>query len=385
VPWKETCAMDERTRLIGDWLSGRYSKSELSRSYGVSRPTVDKWVGRYETDGVSGLRERSRRPLESPLRTPDAVIERLIDAKHRWPSWGPKKLVWWLGQQAPSEAWPAPSTAGEILKRAGLVRPKRRRAATPAHRGPFRDCAAPNQVWSADFKGQFRTADGQWCYPLTITDNDSRYLLGCWSQRRTDTRDTRRHMEWTFREYGLPDAIRTDNGVPFAANGFGGLSAISVWWIRLGIHPERIAPGRPDQNGRHERMHRTLKADALRPAARNARAQQQDFNAFRQAYNHQRPHESLQMVPPAQRYRPSERRFPERLPELHYDDRHQIRRVRSNGQIKWRGDLIFVGLPLIGQTIGITENAQGQHELYFGSYLIAVYDPRSRRFQHPPV
>jgi transposase InsO family protein len=385
MPWKRETPMDQRIKLIGDWLSDDYSKMDLSRRYGVSRPTVDKWIGRYEEEGAGGLEERKRAPRHCPHRTNEAVIARLVEAKRRHMDWGPKKLVRYLSTKWPETGWPAPSTAGEILRRQGLVSQRLRRSRTPAYSQPFHGCEAPNQIWSVDYKGQFKTGDGRWCYPLTVTDNDSRYLLVCQGLSRPRLQETRPWFEWAFREYGLPDAIRSDNGSPFASVGLGGLSVLSVWWIKLGIIPERIKPGRPDQNGRHERMHRSLKAATLKPPAQTLSRQQEVFTAFRREFNAERPHEALGMDTPASRYRPSGRRYPDGRLEVDYGDEFEVRKVRSNGAIKWQGRLLYVSEALVGELVGLKETDNGQWALYFSTFHIGTLNAKIYRFKTPKV
>jgi transposase InsO family protein len=256
---------------------------------------------------------------------------------------------------------------------------------TPPGSSPLRHCQAPNQVWSIDYKGDFRTGDGRRCYPLTVSDNDSRYLLLCQGLRHPRFAETRGFMEWTFREYGLPDAIRSDNGTPFASRALGGLSALSVWWIRLGIEPERIAPGRPDQNGRHERMHRTLKAAVCTPPATTLQTQQDAFNAFCQEYNDQRPHEALAMATPASQYRASSRVMPERIPEIVYTGECQVRRVRSSGEIKWQGERIYVSEALIGEPVALKEDEDETWQLWYSSHHIGTLNTRTGKFNDPKV
>ena len=366
MPWNRESPMEQRGRLIADWLQGNYNKSQLSRIYGVSRPTVDKWIRRYEAAGWTGLEEHSRSPHRQPNQTPEALVEKLIALKLKHPSFGPKKLISRLAQSEPEQAWPAPSTAGEWLKKEGLVTPRKKKRRTAQYTDPFLSCDQPNQVWSADYKGQFRTGDGRWCYPLTISDNCSRYLLACRSVRGTDYDAARGWFEWAFREYGLPDAIRTDNGVPFASTALGGLSKLSVWWIKLGIQPERIKRGRPDQNGRHERMHKTLKEATAKPPKRNQQEQQRAFNHFVREYNEQRPHEALSMKTPSQCYYASARQYPEKEPELEYSGMEHIRRVRHNGEVRWRGRTVYVSEVLRKEPVGLKRNEQDEWELYYG-------------------
>jgi len=265
MPWIETCVMHQRLKFIADYLESRYPLSELCRCYGISRKTGYKWVSRYEADGLDGLKDQSRRPHGHPHTTDARTREQIIQTKLAHQSFWPKKVVDYLRREQPTQAWPADSTVGEILKRAGLVKAKKRRARIGADSQPFKDCHQPNAVWSSDFKGRFALGDGTRCYPLTISDNDSRFILNCRVLTRTRERDVRPWFELSFREYGLPDAMRIDNGPPFASLSLGGVGQLSKWWIKLGIKPERIEPGKPQQNGRHERMHRSLKAAVVSP------------------------------------------------------------------------------------------------------------------------
>ncbi|MNO96537.1 Integrase core domain protein [compost metagenome] len=375
MPWKRESPMDQRICLIDDWLTGRFSKSELSRQYGISRPTLDKWLRRFTEHGKAGLQELSRRPLSSPSRTDDAILERLVAEKQQRFDWGPKKLITRLRQVEPEIRWPAPSTAGEWLERFGLVTPRRLRKRHVYAPPILREGLQPNQVWCTDFKGHFRTQDGRWCYPLTLSDHATRYLLACRGLERPTGAQTRPWFEWAFREYGLPEAIRSDNGSPFASSGLARLSSLAVWWIRLGIYPERIRPGRPDQNGRHERMHRTLKAATLKPAAADLLHQQIAFERFREDYNTQRPHEALGMQVPAACYTPSLRPYPTHLPDIDYPADMKTRRVRGNGEIKWQGCLIFLSEALIGEWVALREVDTDTWELYFSDYKLGRLEP----------
>lgn len=374
MPWKETCAMDERVRFVADWLSGEYSKSALCRAYGISRPTGDKWIGRYLQDGAGGLTERSRAPRTHPNAVPEALREQIVAMKLAHQSFGPKKVIDRLRAVQPEVAWPADSTAGEILKRAGLVRARRRRRRVAPHSAPFGACAQANDVWSADFKGDFRLGNGRRCYPLTISDNYSRYLLACRGLAHTHTEAVRPWFEWVFREYGLPRAIRTDNGAPFASLALGGLSRLSRWWIELGIRPERIRPGRPAQNGRHERMHRTLK-DAT-PIGADFEAQQRRFDAFAHEYNWERSHESLVRTPPGQRHQASPRAYPLRLQPVEYDAQVVVRRVRHNGEIKWRGERLYLTEVLAGAPVGLERVDEGRWAIRYSFHPLGYLDER---------
>jgi transposase InsO family protein len=379
MPWKELCAMDLRTSMINQWLAKEYSISELSESYGVSRKTIYKWIERYVSQGEAGLAELSKAPYHHPNATPEDTIKVILDMKKQRMKWGPRKVIAKLRNDYPDARWPADSTAHDILKRHGLVRPRKYRHHTPAYTEPFLGCDQPNRVWSADYKGHFRMGNGCLCYPLTISDNNSRYLLGCWGLTRPTFEQTRPWFEWVFRNNGLPDAIRTDNGVPFASIGLGGLSRLSVWFIKLGIRPERIKAGCPEQNGRHERMHRTLKEATATPPKMNIQKQQEAFNRFIYEYNQERPHEALGQRPPASVYRPSPRAYPARLPEVAYHPKTTVRYVRTNGCIKWNGDLIFLSETLIGEYVALEQSDEHLWQVRFSSHPLGILNENKRK------
>jgi transposase InsO family protein len=312
----------------------------------------------------------------------------VLAARAAHPTWGPRKLLAWLQARRerglePPLTLPAASTVGELLRRSGLVVPRRRRARRVPWASPLAHAAAANAVWCADFKGQFRTGDGALCYPLTISDGCSRYLLRCVGLAAIDGARVRPLFEATFREFGLPEALRTDKGPPFASVGLGGLSPLSVWWVKLGIVPERIAPGHPEQNGRHERLHRPLKRDTATPPAATPRAQQVAFDRFRQAYNAERPHEALGQRPPASAYSPSARPYPERLREPEYPHADAVRRVRSTGQIRWAGRLVYLSESLIGEPVGLTALDDRHWQLAFGPLVLGVLDAAVGRVHRP--
>lgn len=380
MPWKETCPMDERMQFVAKYLQDQWSVAELCRRYGISRKTGYKWIARHAEEGWTGVREQSRAPHTCPHRTPGALQLRVVQLRMQHPHWGPRKLLHRLTRLEPDIEWPAPSTAGAILKRHGLVAPQRRRRRTPPATDPLQQAVQPNDVWATDFKGWFRTHDGTRIDPLTLSDLASRYLLRCASVRGTTQAQVHPVFVAAFREYGLPAVIRSDNGPPFASVGLGGLSRLAVWWIRLGIRPERIAPGRPEQNGRHERLHRTLKQATAKPPCRTRRLQQQAFDAFRQEYNHERPHEALAMQTPASCYTPSARAYPARLPEVEYPSQYQVRRVRSTGEIKWRGQLVFLSEALIGEPVGFQEVDQDLWRIEFGPFPLGFYHTATQQF-----
>lgn len=292
MPWKETSTMDAKVAFILDWKSQKHQMTELCARYGVSRKTAYKWVNRYLEDGPDGLWERSHAPERSPHRTPDEVEQAIVQQRLRHPSWGPKKLLWVLERRQPKLELPSRTTVAEILKRNDLVQAKKRPRPVGHPGRPSMAVNKPNDCWSVDFKGQFRTGDGRYVYPLTVTDNHSRYLLACQGLAGTLLEPTQEVLTRVFEEYGLPSRLRSDNGVPFAAYSLGRLSRLSVWLLKLGVMPELIEPGKPQQNGRHERMHRTLKDETLKPPAATAGAQQRKFNTWRREFNEDRPHEA---------------------------------------------------------------------------------------------
>lgn len=377
MPWKETCVMNQRLQFISDWLSGAYTVTGLCDYYEISRPTAYKWLRRYEAIGLDGLKEQSRRPHQHPHAITERRKQQIIEEKLRHQSWGPKKVMDYLRQKQPAVPWPADSTAGELLKRAGLVKQRRRRRRVGADTQPFQHCDRANRVWSADFKGEFRLGNQRWCYPLTVTDNFSRYLLACRGLPGTGYAGVRPWWEWVFREYGLPEAIRTDNGPPFASRALGGISQLAKWWIQLGIKPERIRPGTPSQNGRHERMHRSLKAATVVPPSRTMALQQQRFDVFVREYNKDRSHEALQRRTPAQLYTPASHTYPEKLKPVSYGTDTVVRRVRHNGEIKWHGQLFYVSQVLVRENVGLISVAEGRWQVYYGFYPLGILDERT--------
>jgi transposase InsO family protein len=372
MPWKETCTVDQRMRFLVACEGGSETVAELCRQYGISRKTGYKWLGRYVQEGVEGLRDRSRAP-NHPSNGVGVEVERaVIAARAAHPTWGPKKVRVLLEREDGERVWPARSTIAEILKRNGLVVPRKRRRRTPPQEEPFRTCSGPNAVWCMDFKGWFRTGDGRRCDPLTLSDAYSRYLLRCQGLRETGVASVRALMEAAFREYGLPWAIRSDNGAPFASRGVGGLSPLSVWWIRLGIVPERIEPGEPQQNGRHERMHLTLKRETASPPERNLLAQQRRFDAFRREYNEIRPHEALGMETPACCYQPSARACPSRLEDPEYPADWSGRRVCDRGEFRWQVGKVFLGRALDGELVGLEPVGGRYWRVWFSRMALGV-------------
>ena len=382
MPWREMSPMDERMQFITEYHSGLFTMTELAAQYGISRRVGYKWVDRYDADGVVGLLDRSRRPHHSPQATAADLVEALMAQRKRHPRWGAKKLLVVVARQQPQADWPSRATVCALLKHRGLVPPRRGRnphAHVPASLAPI---TRANEVWTTDFKGEFRTGDGRYCYPLTVRDGFSRFVLRCDALVARTSDATRRRFERAFAEYGLPARIRSDNGEPFAGTALARVSRLSIWWMRLGITPERIAPGHPEQNGSHEQFHAVLKAETTRPPALTAAAQQRRFVRFCVEYNHDRPHEALALDVPASYYQPSSRPLPTHLPRLEYPGHCEIRRVSNFGCVSWAGRPQFLSNALAGEDVAFEEVDDGIWTLYFASVVLGRFDERQRRI-HP--
>lgn len=373
MPWKAMSVMDAKLQFVADWLSGEEPMSVLCERYGISRQTGYKWQRRFAQAGAGGLEDRSRAPHHHGRATAAQLVVELIEARQRKPYWGPKKLLAMLGRQHPDWPWPAPSTVADLLRREGLSQPRRRRRRTLTLEQPFGAVEAANDAWCIDFKGWFRTADGTRCDPLTVSDAHSRYLLGLEIIEPVGAA-VGEVTDRLFREHGLPKAIRSDNGPPFASCGAGGLTRLSARWVKMGIGLERISPGKPQQNGRHERMHRTLKAQTCDPPADTPAQQQRWFEAFQREYNFERPHEALAQRPPAELYEASPRAFCDRLDDPCYGPHELVRRVRSTGEVKWRGGLVFISEALIGEAVGISERHDGHWLVRFAGVPLVLID-----------
>ena len=371
--------MFERVRFIEVWKTGLFAVKELCEHFAVSRKTGYKWIGRYRAEGHSGLVDRSRAPHGCPHKTPDEIEAAIVAMKEVKPRWGPKKIIHELRRLEPDRRWPAESTAGEVLKRHGLVEKRKRRSKWKHPRVPPIVATRPNELWTIDFKGQFRLGDGSMCYPLTIQDRMSRYVLCCDGLEGPRLLPVMSSMERLFREVGLPERIRSDNGEPFASHGLAGLTRLNVWWMLLGIAHERIDKGRPDQNGAHERMHRELKAETTWPPAATAPGQQILFRDFRGDYNCHRPNEAIDQRRPAELWSPSPRPYPDRLSDPEYPGHFEVRRVRGRGDIKFRGYAQFVSHALAGHLIGLEPVDDGVWSVIFGRTLLGMYDERARR------
>jgi transposase InsO family protein len=378
MPWQEMSQMDRRLQFVTDYQRGFCSMTELCARAGVSRKTGYKWLARYDALGAAGLAERSHAPHACPHRIDEDIARLLLDARRAHPSWGPGKLLQYLSpRHGRISLWPAVSTVADLLKRHGLVQRRRRRRSV-IHPGAVSiQTTAPNDLWTADFKGQFRTRNGIYCYPLTIADQHTRYLIRVHGLLSVRVVGARAVFERAFREYGLPLAIRTDNGVPFANTGLHGLTQLSVWWLRLGIQHQRIRPASPQENGAHERMHRTLKAETTRPPAIDLARQQDRFRAFRREYNEERPHASLNGDTPSSRYERARRSYPASLPALEYPSHFLVKRVTSAGTIRFKHKLLFLANALQTHAVGLDETSDGIWSLYLGQVLLGHIDEKT--------
>jgi putative transposase len=379
MPWSES-RVDARMKFVQEFSTGSWSVVELARRHGISRKTAYKILDRFIEEGVCGLEDRSRARHRQAHQTPEIIERKIIAAKRRYPFWGPRKLRVLLQRQHPELDWPAKSTIGDILQRHGLVTPRRKRRApsSPPHTtlDPVHES---NDVWCTDFKGYRLSGAGERLEPFTLGDAYSRYSLACTlvDSIRTDT-------IWpifvrSFREYGLPRRVRSDNGPPFASTGLGGLSSLGVRFIRLGIRPERIDPGRPQQNGMLERFHLTLQLEAMSPPASTRRKQERVLRRFRDRFNRVRPHEALGDLTPAAVYETSPRSYPGRIPELEYPSHVPVRRVRSNGAFRWGGHDVFLSETVIGERIGFRQSSTSTWSICLGPLEVGLWDDKSCR------
>jgi putative transposase len=377
MPWQKTDQVNERLRFVAQAQEGLYAFAELCERYGVSRQTGYATLNRYSEMGLDGLKDRSHAPRHCPHRIPEKIQHLLLASRRSHPTWGPRKILEWLRPRHPEKTLPAASTVGDLYTRKSLTksRPLRRKWSQPGRANIAVN--GPNDLWTIDFKGEFRTLDGELCYPLTIADAATRFLLAVDGLSSTAHAPARVVVERIFREYGLPAAIRSDNGGPFVTKAIAGLSRLNVWWTQLGIKHDRIAPGRPDQNGSHERMHLTLKQDTAFPPASNGEAQQERFDVFRTEFDFERPHEALGMRTPGSLYKSSPRELPENLPEPEYPAHCSIRQVRANGILYFRDRSIFLSQLLMGQHVALEEIADGVWSIYFYDLLLGRLDERT--------
>jgi transposase InsO family protein len=380
MPWKVSHLMSERMDLVLRLEKGE-RMTDLCQELGISRKTGYKFWERYQAQGLRGLEDASRAPKRVACKTSREVEQVLVRARKAHPHWGGRKLKAVLERNEQTKL-PSAGTIAAVLKRNGLVVARKRRRRPSAYEGALSQAEAPNEVWGVDYKGQFRLGNGQYCYPLTATDLCSRYLLTTEALDSTDEASAREVFEQVFQEYGLPVVIRSDNGTPFASQGLWGLTKLSAWWLRLGIKHQRTEPAHPEQNGCHERMHRTMKAETTRPARHNSLQQQERFDEFRQEFNEERPHEALQMRRPGEVYRPSERRFPANLPDVSYPLHDDVLRVGRNGHIRLpRGRQVFLSYALADQPVGLREQDDGRWLVTFMTLNLGSYEPRTGSFE----
>jgi transposase InsO family protein len=378
MPWKGVTVSEQRQRFLEDYQLNYYSITELSERFSISRKTAHKWINRFKQYGQDGYHEISRRPHTCPWRTDQAITKELVKLRKAHPRWGPRKLLDLMQHRDPGRQLPSVSTGARILAREGLVKPRRRYRR--AHPGcPKSVPQGPNDIWPADYKGQFRLKNGNYCFPLTVSDLSSRFILGVDAHPAISLEKTVRHFTVLFDTYGLPNRIRTDNGVPFASNALARLSQLSVWFIKLGIYPELIEPGKPQQNGVHERMHRTLKQEATIPPASSMRAQQRKFDDFREEFNQVRPHEAIGMKRPAEIYQSSRRAMPKRIEAYDYPGHYLVRRVSRAGTIRVFHKQIFISNTLQEDYVGLEEVDDGVYDLFFCFYHIGRYELQTNK------
>ena len=376
MSWKESCVMSERVKFILACQEDVESFSQTCLRFGISRRVGYKWVNRFKEAGFEGLKERSRAPINSHNKISEELSSMILEARCNHMTWGPRKIIAWLQQEHPEYNWPASSTAGELLKKNGLVSPRKKRKRVQSYTKPFGEISEPNDSWSIDYKGQFRLQSGLLCYPLTLSDNFSRFVLACDGFHKISGHRVMNVLTSVFREYGLPKVIRSDNGSPFASTGLGSLTFLNVWLMKLGIVHERIRPGHPEENGRHERMHRTLKAETAKPPKSNMVKQRVAFKAFQQEFNYGRPHEALDNQRPAWVHRKSNRIYPGYLNEVEYSFEYTVRRVRQNGSIKWRGKEVYLSDALVAETIGLLAVSEEEWIVCYGSMHLGILDER---------
>lgn len=376
MPWKDVKVVEERMKFVAAFKSGDWSMTELCNEFGITRATGYKYLKRYEEEGVDGLKDRSHAVHNQPNRTSEKMVRMVLDMREQHPTWGPRKLLQRLRGRYPTvKDWPATSTIGEILKREGRIKPRRRRRKNPVKIYPLSHVANPNDVWCADFKGYFMVGNGRRCDPLTITDAHSRFLLACKGVSKTNTAEAQKVFKAAFREFGIPEAIRTDNGSPFASTrALAGLSRLSVWWLKLGIRLERIKPGNPQENGRHERMHRTLKQETALPARSSLRAQQKAFDEFVRVFNYERPHDALDLKCPADVYIRSKREWRDAEPCIEYNTSIEAFRVSDEGTIRYGQHRVFLASALRNELVGLDEINERHRRIFFADAILGILD-----------
>lgn len=385
MPWMETCCVDQRERFVREALREQWSMAALCRAYGISRKTGYKWLSRYHAQGVAGLGDRSRARHTQDHAVPDDVRRLIIQARRAHRTWGPKKLRPWLEREHPGIDLPSLTTMATILRDAKLTSPQRRRSRLQGGAGGLGGDDQPNGVWATDFKGQFRLGNGRYCYPLTVTDAHSRYLLACRGKDSTRGESVKQTFVHLFRTFGVPDRIRSDNGSPFASRGAGRLTKLAVFWIDQGITLQRITPGKPQQNGRHERMHLTLKRETAMPSAKTMTGQQRRFDRFREQFNEDRPHEALEQMCPCEHYTPSNRSYDPKPDAAAYPGHYEVRSVRSDGSIKLHGRFVHVSEPLITRRVGLLEIDDGLWRVMYRDHPLGTLDEHDEQLRLRPL
>lgn len=375
MPWKETNVYEERMKFVIAWKQGDWTMTDICREFGISRVTGYKYLQQYEEYGIEGLMDKSRAPKYQPHAVSEDMVRRILQCREEHKTWGARKILASLKcQYHRIKEWPCPASIGRILKRNGMIHAKKPRIKKAVKNYPLSHVSGPNDVWCADYKGHFTVGNGKRCDPLTVSDAYSRFLLECKIVKKTDTSNTKEVFTAVFREYGMPFAIRTDNGAPFASKSIAGLSQLSVWWLKLGIHLERIEPGKPQQNGRHERMHKTLKQCTALPPRSSLEAQQEAFDKFKKEYNFHRPHEALDNYFPADLYKRSAREFPEKITQIWYPTNMIVETVSELGTINHRGFRIFISSALIDEPLGLEDIDDRHLRIYFCSTVIGILD-----------
>jgi transposase InsO family protein len=379
MPWHQTDPVNERLQFVAAAQRGHQSMTELCARYGISRKTGYKLLRRFEDLGPEGLRDQSRSPHSHPNETSEAVQAALLRVRKAYPSWGSKKLLAFLTRERPDLELPARSTVDTILKRAGLVQPRsKRRHLRREHAAPVVEVARPNDVWTIDYKGWFKVGDGTRCDPLTVNDAFSRKSLEIRALVAPKLENVKDRLLELFLTFGLPTHVLSDNGPPFGSSGLGGLTRLGVWMLKIGVEPVLIQPGRPDQNGRHERFHETLKAETASPPRSSIRAQQRSFDRFQRTYNEERPHEALDMRTPDEVYEPSTRTRFEEDYDFEYEGDLEVRRVRRDGAIKWQSGHVFLGEAFAGEVVGIEQVADGHSHVWIGTNRLGVLHERTK-------
>ncbi len=386
MSWKDCDLMNVRMKFVARLLEGE-KMTDLCKEFEISRKTGYKIYNRFNQMGVNGLKNLSTSAIYRPNQIENFILKHILETKAKFPTWGAPKIKSYLERKHSTVKIPAKSTIHEILDRNNLVKKKTRNNKYKSKGTVFAEVSKPNDLWCADHKGKFRMQNNQYCYPLTITDQYSRFLLTCEALENTSEEEAFTVFENAFKEYGLPDAIRSDNGVPFGSNSYFGLSKLSVWWLRMGIRIERIKPGNPQENGQHERMHRTLKMEVTKPPGKNLINQQERHDEFSQVFNHERPHQSIGMKCPKDLYIPSKRKFPEMIDELFYPNGHQECKVARCGTIRPKIEnsfYVYIGQVFANENVGITEEDDGIWSVKFMNYHLGFFDRESRALSKAP-